>query len=254
MLDPLAISFFGGASYQLYFLPLLFTGTFLVVIAKHLQKTGLNRIFAGFLSIFSVIVYEWLLKSDNAFRLSPNTAFQNLIQTYSLDISSFPLLRILLVQIAWLLKCFPYLLIGILMLPLFNQIKKWNSFYRLITILSCGIIFLLSGAATFIGIPNTLREILQAYSLLLLSLILSDYIRNSWFIESIGACSFGIYLIHPFFMLGVKLLLSKTFPTLSSEVSILSMLIISIATFLASWIAIASIAKYKWLSKYTLGV
>ena len=233
---------------------MLFTGTLLTIIAKYIQKIRISYVFIGFFAIFSIIIYEWLVKSGNGFQLNPNTAFQNLIETAGLEISSLPLLRFFLVQIAWLINCLPYLFIGILLLPLCNQIKKWNSSYRLIAIISCGIIFLLSGAAVSIGIPEVLKNVLQAYSLLLLSILVSVYIQKVRIFQSVGACSFGIYLIHPFAMVGVKLFLAKTLPSLSNEVSILSMLIISIATFLASWIAIASIAKYKWLSKYTLGV
>ena len=120
--DPLSIFFFGGASYQLYFLPLLFTGTFLTIIAKYMQKIHISYIFIGFFAIFSIIIDEWLIKSGNGFQLNPNTAFQNLLQTAGWQISSLPLLRFFLVQIAWLIKCFPYLFIGILLLPLFNQI------------------------------------------------------------------------------------------------------------------------------------
>ena len=42
--DPLAMFCLGGASYHLYFLPLLFTGTFLVTIAKYLQQIRANQL------------------------------------------------------------------------------------------------------------------------------------------------------------------------------------------------------------------
>jgi peptidoglycan/LPS O-acetylase OafA/YrhL len=252
--DPLAIVFFGGASYQLYFLPLLFTGTFLVMIAKYMQKIHTSRIIVGCLAIFSLIAYEWLLSFGNAFRLNPNTAFQNLFQTAGWDLSSFPLLRLFLVQIAWLLNCLPFLFIGILLIPLCDRINRWNSFCRLITACLCGAIFLLSSPTIFVDIPSILRNVLQAYSLLLISIILSGYIKKGWIFQSVGNCSFGIYLIHPFAMLGVKGVAAKILPVLSREVSIASMIIISIGSFMISWMSIALIRRNKWIAKYTLGI
>ncbi len=251
--DPLGIFFFGGASYQLYFLPLLFTGTSLIIIAKYLQKTHVNRIVIGILAIASIIIYEYLLNSGNAFQLSPNTAFQNLLQAFGWNNGSVPILRFLLVQIAWLLDCLPYLFMGILLLPLFKQVNQWQSSRRVMAAFICGIIFLLSSAAIFIGIPDTLKNILQSYSLLLLSIILSSYIQKGEIFQSIGVCSFGIYLIHPFVMLGVKGLIAKVLPSLSNEVSILSILTISIACFLASWLVVALLIRNKWIAKYVLG-
>lgn len=252
--DPLSLVFFGGASYQLYFLPLLFVGTFSVAIAKYLQKIRANRLAIGLLAILSLIIYECLLQSGNTFRLNPNTAFQNIIHTAGWDIQSLPLLRLLLVQIAWLLSCLPYLFMGMLLLPLCHRINKWNQTARLITIFLCASMFLGSAAAIFIGIPDTVKNVLQAYSLLVLSIALSGYIKNNWLVQSVGDCSFGIYLIHPFAMLVVKGVFNKTLPILSQEVSILSIAIVSIGTFIISWSAIGLMKKNYWISKYALGI
>jgi peptidoglycan/LPS O-acetylase OafA/YrhL len=252
--DPLAIVCFGSASYQLYFLPLLFAGTFSIAIAKYLQKIHANRLLISFLAISSIIIYAWLIQSGNTFRLNPNTAFYNLIQTAGVEIDSLPLLRFLLVQIAWILNCLPYLFIGILLLPLCNLINQSNTSYRLMTVFLCTLVFLLSSAAIFIGIPGILKDIGQAYPLLLISIIISGYIKEGWLFHSIGACSFGIYLIHPFAMLIAKGFIAQTLPNLSKEVSVLSLLTISIMTFIISWMAIAFMKKNKWLAKYTLGI
>jgi surface polysaccharide O-acyltransferase-like enzyme len=280
--DPLAIGLLGGASYHLYFLPLLFTGTFLVAIAKYLQKTHISRPIVGCFAIFSIITYEWLLRSGNSFHLAPNTAFLSLSQTMGWETSQLPLLRLILVQIAWLVRCLPYLLVSVLLIPLINKINNWNSTYsgsqssylqedilqsnssdnspawkisyRLVVAILCGVIFMMSNSPISIGVFDSLREILQASSLLLLSVIWSGYIQNNRPIQNVGACSFGIYLIHPFAMVGVKLFLARFLPGLANEVSIISMMTISIASFAISWIAIASMTKYKWISKYTLGV
>jgi peptidoglycan/LPS O-acetylase OafA/YrhL len=88
----------------------------------------------------------------------------------------------------------------------------------------------------------------------LLSIALSHYIQKGWISQSIGACSFGIYLIHPFAMVGVKGFLAKILPNLSNEVSIISMMTILIASFTIAWVAVALMMKNKWIAKYTLGV
>jgi peptidoglycan/LPS O-acetylase OafA/YrhL len=252
--DPLAIICFGAASYQLYFLPLLFTGNFLMPVAKYLRGDQTNRVIIFLLAILSLIVYEWLTRSGNAFRLNPSTAFQNLTQNTGWDLNSLPLVRLVLVQIAWLLDCLPYLLIGILLVPLCDLISKYSSAERFTTIVLCMIIFSLFSASIFIGIPDTLKNIGQAYSLFLLSMALSGYIKQTWIFESVGNCSFGIYLMHPFAMMAVRKILTKILPNLFNRVSILSMLTISIGTFLISWIAISLMKKNRLIAKYMLGM
>jgi peptidoglycan/LPS O-acetylase OafA/YrhL len=247
--DPLAIICFGSASYQLYFIPLLFTSTFLIPISKYLQQ-HISRMAIALLAILSIVIYQWLLYSGNAFQLNPHTAFHSLVKTVGWDIYSLPALRFSLVQIAWLLNCLPYLLVGILILPLFDRVIRSNHAERSIAVFLLTLLFGLSGGATSIGIPGILRDIIQGYSLLLISLILSGYIKTNRWCESVGACSLGIYLIHPFAMLGVKELLPKIIPSLSQEVSVFSLLVISVMTFVISWLLIFLLKKNRWLDRY----
>jgi peptidoglycan/LPS O-acetylase OafA/YrhL len=251
--DPLGAMFLGNASYQLYFLPLLFTGTFLVLIPKYVRRIRTDYIITSLLAILSLISYHWLVNSGNSFRLNPNISFAGLSQSIGWNLNSFPPLRWLLVQISWILNCLPYLFLGILMVPLCNQLNEWKLRDRLITAFLCGVIFITSSPAILPDIPGVLKDILQAHCLLVLSILLSSYIKSSWFVESIGACSFGIYLIHPFLMLGVKGVLAKAIPALSNEVSVRSILVVSIGSFLSSWIAVVLMMKNKWIAKYMLG-
>jgi peptidoglycan/LPS O-acetylase OafA/YrhL len=252
--DPLGIFFMGNASYQLYFLPLLLTGNFLVLIPKYVKKIHTNYTITGFLAFFSIVSYHWLVISGNAFRLNPNLAFYGLSQTIGWDFNSLPPLRLLLVEISWILNCLPYLFIGILIAPLCAQINQWKSLDRLEMAYFCVALVIISSAIlTFTNISGILKDVLQAHCLLVLSISLSNYIKHSWIIESIGACSFGIYLIHPFLMLGVKGMMPKILPALSNEVSVLSIFVISIGTFVSSWMVIVLMMKNKWISKYMLG-
>jgi peptidoglycan/LPS O-acetylase OafA/YrhL len=251
--DPLGIFFLGSASYQIYFLPLLFVSNFLVLIPKYVPRIRTNYIITGFLALLSLGTYHWLMISGNAFRLHPNIAFYSVSQAIAWDFNSLPPLRLLLVEISWMLNCLPYLFVGILLAPLCTQINQWNSRDRLITAFFCGAIIVLSSPAIFPNTPDILKNVLEANCLLILSILLSNYIKGGWVFESIGTCSVGIYLIHPFLMIGVRGLLAKMLPALSNEVSVLSIFVISMLTFIASWVVIALMMKNKWTAKYMLG-
>jgi peptidoglycan/LPS O-acetylase OafA/YrhL len=251
--DPLAIFFLGSASYQIYFLPLLFIGNFLVLIPKYVPRIRTDYIITGCLALLSLGSYHWLMISGNAFRLNPNIAFYGLSKAIGWDFNSLPPLRLLLVEISWILNCLPYLFVGILSAPLCTQINQWKSRDRLITSFLCVVLIILSSPAVLPDIPDILKNVLEANCLLILSILLSRYIKGGWFFESIGACSLGIYLVHPFLMPEVKGLLAIILPPLSKEVSVLSIFIISTGTFIASWAVVALMMKNKWTSKYMLG-
>ncbi|PSB59248.1 acyltransferase family protein [Chamaesiphon polymorphus] len=252
--DPISIIFFGGASYHLYFLTLLFAGTLLVLLLPILENLKTNKYVLIFLSIVSTCLYYALESSGNSFQLGANIAFQNLLNSWQIDWSQFPLLRVISVEIAWTIKCLPYFFIG-LILNRYDRLIKIPSERRLIIVV---LSLLLFGAnkLEYLLLPGILTEIFLAYILLIVSIYLSDYLNSNIISElaaSIGACSFGIYLIHPFIMSVAKFFVAKVIsPELTNSISIASMLVLSLTCFFASWLAIYSI-KNKPIAKYLLG-
>ncbi len=244
--DPLSIVFFGGASYHLYFLALLLAGTSLILFVPLLQKLKVSNLGLLFLSILSTALYNWLETSGNSFHLGPDVAFTSLLNTLQIDLQAHPLLRLLVVETAWLIKCLPYLCISLLIHQIFNRKKASN---QLSSVVAIGLLVAINISGQLF-LPKACQEIILAYTLLLAGISISSYFKHpivNNIIANIGACSFGIYLIHPLIMNIVKSLVGKISPELTSSISIPSMLALSIPCFLISWLWVA-IAKNKLLA------
>lgn len=255
--DPLAIAFLGGASYHLYFLPLLLAGTLLMLLAPLLKKLHVNRHVLVFLSIISLFLYYCLESSGNGFQLGTNIAFQSLLDLWNLSPKQYPVLRLALVELAWIIRCLPYFFIALTLnhfLPKDNIDKKLPS--GLLATAGWAIAFVSVNALGKSFLPGIVQEILVAYTLLILGFALSNYIDKSNLVDisiSVGACSFGIYLLHPFAMSVVKPVIGRAFPAASISVSIPSMLLLSIPCFLLSWLIVICLCRSKLLAKYLLG-
>ena len=256
--DPLSVVFFGGASYQLYFLPLLFTGTFLALSLPLLWR--LKNIWVGILIFLSIFAYEALIASNNDFQLGEtSTAFSSLLQSLSIDIERYPTARFSAVQISWLIKCSPYFLTAFLFKKLELSTKLTRAKPRTLWFLV--VLFALSDTVGRQYLPHAISELLLAFSLLALGFVLSSRLNStgskfdSFYrsISSAGACSFGIYLLHPFTMNFVKPVVGKILPSLADSVSIYSMTLISIPCFLVSWLAVFYLSKNHFLGKYLFG-
>ncbi len=254
--DPLSIIFLGGASYHLYFLPLLLTGTLLVLLMPLLERLKITSLGLLAIAMFSIYFYNLLEISGNGFQLGePSNAFENLTSNLNIDIEQYPWLRLILVESAWTIKCLPYFAIALILNKLRLDRKLLNA--KSPAILSLAILVILCNTTGKMFLPVGLSELLLAFTLLLFSIVISRYFINntvSSLVSSIGKCSFGVYLIHPFVMYLVKPIVSKIVPDLVTTISISSMLALSILSFSISWGIIAYLTKNKPISKYLFGV
>lgn len=251
--DPLSIVFLGGASYHLYFLPLLLAGTSLVLLMPLLTKLKVGKYGLLFLSVVSIFLYHLLEVSGNSFQLGTNVAFQSLLSSWQITPEQYPLLRLVLVEVAWVIKCLPYFFIALTLNQFLQNAKSLNSAFTSVLWLFT---FLLSNTLGKLFLPGALQEVLLAYTLLLFSISLSNYFQDNRIANlaaSVGVCSFGIYLIHPLLMNIVKPLVGRIMPGIITSISIHSMLLLSIPCFLISWLIVAYLSRNKLIATYLFG-
>jgi peptidoglycan/LPS O-acetylase OafA/YrhL len=251
--DPLSIVFFGGASYHLYFLPLLLAGTSLVLLLPLLSKSAINNFGLGLLLVVSIALYWFLDASGNTFQLGPNIAFANSLMSWQIDLQSQPLLRAIGVELAWIFKCLPYFFGSLILRNILHKSQVTN---RISTIQLLALFTSVDIFGRWL-LPGVLQEFLLAYILLFAGISISEHLKNpqvNKIIANLGACSFGIYLIHPFIMNFVKSIISKISPELTTSISITSILALSIPCFAISWVLVAYLLGRQVAAKQLFGI
>ncbi|MBS3026823.1 MAG: acyltransferase [Dolichospermum sp. DET50] len=250
--DPFAIIFFGGASYHLYFLPLLFSGTLLVFLLDNLVKHRSRIKIMAFLSIVGIIVNYLIAWSGNSFNLGSHTAFTSLLSLMKPNTIEYLVARFLLVQIVWILICLPYFCLAVvlnhLLLKVNSSVVKSRS-----TILLFLCIFIVVNTLGKVFIASEVSNIIIAFSLLFVGICLSSQIKESKIIKDLGNCSFGIYLIHPIIKKTMGIILTFAVPQVTSQVTVMSMLCFSIPSFFISWLVVSLLMKNKHFAKYIFG-
>ncbi len=250
--DPLAIILFGGASYHLYFLPLLASGTLLLCLANYFTQKQNPLALLSLFSVLSIVVYQLLLASNNSFDLGTYTAFDRVLDSTTATGWNYSILRIFLVNLAWILRCLPYFFIAMLI----NQFLLQNNCKWLYKQQTAVLLFLVFLSVDIMGknfIPSAVNEIAIAFLLLLWGISISHYFKDNKYnavITNLGSCSFGIYLIHPLIKSVIEIVIIKLIPQLTQSVSLTSMLVYSVSSFLISWILVALLLKNKVFSQY----
>jgi peptidoglycan/LPS O-acetylase OafA/YrhL len=129
--------------------------------------------------------------------------------------------------------------------------KKYLIFWIALIIIFC--VFWIFDVFKIIYFPRALYEIGIALCLLIVSIYLSKAVRESWIIENLGSCSFGIYLMHYL----ILVLYTTTGAKLSNEFlkasPIFTMLILATITFVTSWIITSLILPKKAVSRLLFG-
>ena len=247
--DPVAIIFFGKASYHLYFLPLVLAGTLLLYSVKSLLKFKSSLLLLVLGLIISIAFNHWLSVSENAFDLGKHIAFPTVLNLFSFNGFFYSLARIMLVNLSWIFTCIPYFIMALLL----NHSLKVHR-YRWLYYPSTSLLFLLG----FITVNATRSEVTLdllfkaaiAYLLLLFGLSISPKIEANLLISRLGACSFGIYLIHPLVKTIADLIVPRLAPQMTQSVSIASIFCYCLPTFLISWLMVHLLKQHKQLSSY----
>jgi surface polysaccharide O-acyltransferase-like enzyme len=264
--DPVRLIFLGGSSFHLYFLPLLFIGSFLIIVAAFLAKKHIQIKQLFFLLAFSLVIYESLILSGNAFELgtycfeganSCSIAFQELTKIAFPNGNNNQLLRLLLVIISWLLQCLPYALIGmILNYPSVRKnLAQFNQNHVIIFMISLVIFSALGVLKAFqlLNFPQALYEVGAACSLLLCGITLSKSLNGSRIVENLGACAFGIYLMHHLLLLPYVKIGAKLPNEIIGRSPAMTMIVLASLSFVTSWIITSLLLKKKPISKLLFG-
>ena len=122
--------------------------------------------------------------------------------------------------------------------------------YERETAVALFLLFLLINVTGKIYLPTSVNEIAIAYSFLLFGIAVSPYLSFNNLIANLGLCSFGIYLIHPIVKSAVEIIIIMVLPQATKSVSIFSILIYSITSFLLSWLLISLMQRNKLVSQY----
>jgi peptidoglycan/LPS O-acetylase OafA/YrhL len=243
--DPIAIVFFGGAFYHLYFIPLLVVGTLLVKTAEYLIKNQVRTEVLLLLLFVSLAIYQVVIVSGNSFELGANVAFQGLLSSILPNGNDNLLLRVILVELSWVIRCMPYIFTALLLVRL--SVQKYTLKLNVWYIYILFILFFTLNAFGSLFLPVAVHEIARGFSALLLALALSHKLPENPLIQNLGLCAFGIYLMHLIWLEVFKTLVNRAYPQFLTEVSALTLLAFATLSFFVSWSIASFLTRKKGL-------
>ncbi len=248
--DPFALIFCGGAAFHLYFLPLLITGTILIKFVELWSKNQVKLKILISLFVLSLISYEILLISGNDFDNISGVAFQSLLNSTLPSGNLNPLLRLILVLLAWTIRCLPYIFLALLLNHprVARHLPKLNR-KNAIALLS---LFLTLNIFGHYFLPQGIEEVITGYAALLAAIYLSIILPESTMILNLGVCSFGIYLIHLLVVESFQMVAKRLYPIFLAQPSLFDLLIVATLTFLISWMITSISFKRKLVSRLKL--
>jgi peptidoglycan/LPS O-acetylase OafA/YrhL len=249
--DPVSAIFFGGVTVHLYFLPMLFVGTIAAIASESIFKSPKLEVLLV-LFIISLIAYDLTIVSGNNFILGPNIAFKTFTEAIVPGGSQNSVIRLVAVPIAWMIRCLPYIFLAkfIKHMTIQKYLSSIRSGHCAIIVLS----FIALNLTPKVFISASVHELAVAFTGLLSAISISQYLRSYPWIENLGVCSFGIYLIHVSIIRVEWVLLQKLSPNLCAEITIFNILLLSTTSFLIAWLITYFILQRKKVSTFLFGI
>lgn len=197
--SPLPLLFLGEASAQLYFIPLLIVGELMAVglvavLGDRLRRPAVVVPFA----LIGVAV-SWF----DTFRREPM-----LKDRYVADLT-----RVGLNEVSYVLWCLPFLALALLfqLEPVRRRVGSIpGGFLPLlgVALLSVDLVNMTSAAEPYF--PYTTRELVVAFGGLAFGVAVSPFVAPTRWLESLSACTFGIYLMHPLVIEFLEQVMTRT--------------------------------------------
>ena len=241
--SPWSLLFLGKASAQLYFIPLLFLGEILAVVI--ISTLGERLKSPAWVVLFALlgVVLSWF----DASRRHPLLS----------DPRVSDLGQVALTVGSDLLWCLPYVALAFLF-----QLSAVNR--RMRSISGLGALFLAAFvcALNWIGatgaadayLPFGTRELVIAFGCVAAAVAVSPAVPRSRWIESLAACTFGIYLVHPLAIEASEWALTKAHVLRGGDGSAAGIALIAAVVFAESWLFVSLSMRLPILARFLYGV
>lgn len=244
--DPGRLVFLGGASVQLYFLPMLAVGMLLLPLVDAVARRLRYRADAIGFAAVSLVPYWYLGWNGNAYDIATATAFRDLVspdRTRAVD----AVVRLLLVGLAWAARLLPYLALAVVVrvYRLDRERPRW---------------LLAAAAALFLAVevlnrpfqPYILRELAVSFTLLVLCFAVPSPRAGALVgraVDNIAKHSFGIFLAHTAVLQVVQDLVDKAKPGYLDTITPTKVVLTAVPTFLLAWLGAGIISRVRPLRK-----
>jgi peptidoglycan/LPS O-acetylase OafA/YrhL len=245
--DPLALLCFGGAAFHLYFLPLIAVGTVQIKLLDLARFTSRSWQGLALFGLVSLLGYEILLRTGNEYQLSVSCAFQPLLANVFPIGNTNPILRLGLAIVAWGLRCLPYICVAAILAHPHMSKFRLNLVERQPVVWV--LLFIILNLVGDRFLPRSLYEVTRGYVALLAAIACSDRLQANHPIKNLGACSFGIYLIHLLVIEIFQSLAKRIDPNYIYQINVIVLLVVSIASIAISWFVTNWLIKNKSWSR-----
>ncbi len=269
--DPMRLVFFGGASVQLYFLPMLFIGTLVALpLTRLIGKLNNNIILIILLFLLSFFNAETIAYTARSLILPEAIIIKDLVYISSSDHPLiYNIVRLILMNVRFIFKCLPYIAFSLLF-----QSKYFNDiFSKLINFLQKKryekimpyLLFLFIIAPFILPILTNKIRISFIYYLsipylfffyaIYISPIICQKKYLSFLINKLSYLSFGIYLSHALITQSFVPIAIKLYPNIiNTRLSLGMSLIFALIIFLLSAALTYLLTLNKKLARVFLGL